>query len=237
METRSSCVSIMRVDSLRPRILPASRGASARGFVHMRDAFDCGTNHPADAGCSPGQNACCLSVSGLVSRMVLSLRPFASLRPCIKKTKWGMRRPGMERASPVNPGNCPWKRLPEFNTLREDVAFRQHDRRRNLVTPDVRMTVCRFILCLLPAVLLAAMTDRAAAGDWRFRRSYHTHQTPPQLQHRYPFPRSRSAYRPAYPSPLPGFSAQAGFRINRIQINSGQSSDTTIIQEGWFWFR
>jgi len=41
----------------------------------------------------------------------------------------------------------------------------------------------------------------------------------------------------AKPLGLPGFSVQGGYRFNRIQINSGTSSDTTIIQEGWFFPR
>jgi hypothetical protein len=94
------------------------------------------------------------------------------------------------------------------------------------------------IICLLLGVFsLIATAPLADAADWRFRRSYFSHQLPPEWYAPGELPRSRSAYRPAYPNQLPGFSVQGGYRFNRIQINSGQSSDTTIIQEGWFFPR
>lgn len=89
-------------------------------------------------------------------------------------------------------------------------------------------------LILAACFLVAFAADRAFGGDWRFRRSYYTHEIPRELAQRYPYPPSRSAYRPAYISPYPGFTVQGGFRINRIQINSGSSSDSTYIYEGWF---
>lgn len=76
--------------------------------------------------------------------------------------------------------------------------------------------------------------EPAAVRDWRFGRSYFTHEMTRAEQARYPLPQSRSAYRPAYVGHLPGFSIEGGFRINRIQINSGSSSDSTYIYEGWF---
>ena len=93
-------------------------------------------------------------------------------------------------------------------------------------------------ICLLAFVTIAAMPGRdAAAGDWRFRRSYFTHRMSPEWVGRGDLPVSRSAYRHAYPSQLPGFSVQGGFRINRVQINGGHGIDTTIIYEGWFQWR
>jgi hypothetical protein len=94
----------------------------------------------------------------------------------------------------------------------------------------IGLTICLLlVLSSQPALL-----SDAVAADWRFRRSYFSHHVPPDLYAYDELPRSRSAYRAAYPNRLPGFSAQGGFRINRIQINSGLSSDTTIIHEGWF---
>lgn len=92
-------------------------------------------------------------------------------------------------------------------------------------------TACLIVACLMPA----AMPSRAHAGDWRFRQSYHTHRLPREWRPYFPAPPpSRSAYRPAYLTPAFGFTIQGGYRINRVQINSGNSSDTTIFHEGWF---
>ncbi len=96
----------------------------------------------------------------------------------------------------------------------------------------------RFSLIYCLFIGLAASSSltlrEAAAGDWRFRRSYFSHQLSPEWYGSNDLPRSRSAYRAAYPNLLPGFSVQGGYRINRIQINSGTSSDTTYLREGWF---
>lgn len=95
-------------------------------------------------------------------------------------------------------------------------------------------------LILALCVLLAFAAEQVFGGppapprDWRFRQSYFTHEMPREMQSRYPLPQSRSAYRPAYVGHLPGFSVQGGFRVNRIQINSGNSSDSTYLYEGWF---
>lgn len=70
--------------------------------------------------------------------------------------------------------------------------------------------------------------------DWRFRRSYFSHHVPDDLRDQYPVPRGRGAYRPAYYGFQPGFSVQGGFRVNRINIFSGTSNDTTVIYEGFF---
>ena len=86
--------------------------------------------------------------------------------------------------------------------------------------------------CLLP--MTAAGPRGASASDWRFRQSYHSHHIPREYRPHFPVPQSRSAYRPAYITPTFGFRVQSGFRINRVQINSGTSSDTTIRHEGWF---
>ncbi len=90
-----------------------------------------------------------------------------------------------------------------------------------------------FIAALTVSVVAVCVAQEATAGDWQFKRSYYTHQIPREFQAQFPPPPSRSAYRPAYMSPYPGFSLQGGYRINRIQINSGLSSDVTIQYESW----
>jgi hypothetical protein len=99
------------------------------------------------------------------------------------------------------------------------------------------MRLIEMTICLLLGLAALDATAPQAAADWRFQRSYFSHRMPPDYYTYVDLPRSRSAYRPAYPNPLPGFSAQGGFRFNRIQINSGTSSDTTIIHEGWLQWR
>jgi len=95
-------------------------------------------------------------------------------------------------------------------------------------------------LILAVCFLLAFVAEQALGGDappardWRFRPSYFTHQVPQDAAKRSPLPPSRSAYRPAAVGQFPGFSVRGGFRINRIQINSGNSSDSTYLFENWF---
>ena len=89
----------------------------------------------------------------------------------------------------------------------------------------------------LAAIIILSLPGTARAGDWRFQRSYFTHAIPKHLQHQYPLPESRSAYRPAVVGNLPGFSIQEGVRFNRIFLRSGNSTDLTIIREGWYRVR
>ena len=77
-------------------------------------------------------------------------------------------------------------------------------------------------------------SDESQAGEWMFRRSYYSHQVPPEIELQNPTPRSRSAYRGAYVGINPGFSIQGGYRFNRVVINSGNSSDVTILRRNWF---
>ena len=70
-----------------------------------------------------------------------------------------------------------------------------------------------------------------------FRRSYFSHVPSADVKVDYPLPRSRSAYRRAWVAAHPGFSARGGYRINRIQLRSGSSVDTTVILEDWFEIR
>lgn len=100
-------------------------------------------------------------------------------------------------------------------------------------------TIRRWLLIAFAVAAIAVLSkvESANAGDWIFRRSYYSHAVPPHLRARYPLPHSRSGYRRALIGTLPGFSVQGGYRINRIFLQSGNSSDLTIIREGWFRVR
>lgn len=75
------------------------------------------------------------------------------------------------------------------------------------------------------------------AERWMFRRSYFSHIVPAELQRVSPRPNSRSAYRRALVGTSPGFSVQGGYRINRIFLRSGNSTDLTVIREDWVRYR
>lgn len=111
--------------------------------------------------------------------------------------------------------------------------------RQDMMDDQTRKTIRRWFLIAfaIAAFALLSTAQSAQAGEWRFRRSYFTHAVPEQLRAQYPLPQSRSAYRRAVVGNLPGFSVQGGYRINRIFIRSGDSTDTTIIREGWFRVR
>lgn len=100
------------------------------------------------------------------------------------------------------------------------------------------------VVCCLAAVCLTA--SPVFADGWMFRRSYYSHtatnatasrSAQSQSGHSHfvneppTGPPSRFAYRRPYISNRPGFSVRGGFRINRIQINSGLSSDYTVFYE------
>ncbi len=82
-------------------------------------------------------------------------------------------------------------------------------------------------------VLFAAPSDMRAS-DWIYRRSYHTHDVPPEESGFQSFPQSRSAYRRAYVNTTPGFAVRGGYRYNRILMRDGASTDLTVIRENWF---
>jgi len=102
--------------------------------------------------------------------------------------------------------------------------------------PDAlgRMRVWLAAICLTFVALSAATPMQAE--DWMFRRSYFSHELPPSIAARYPRPASRSAYRIPY-ARGDGFAVRGGYRINRIYLQSGNSTDTTYIYENWFGFR
>lgn len=91
------------------------------------------------------------------------------------------------------------------------------------------------LLCLLAAGYVAAVpADTCGASDWIFRRSYFSHDVPPELAGHYPTPVSYSAYRPAIVSPYPGFSINGARRFNRVLIQSGNSLDYTLLRSDSF---
>ena len=87
-------------------------------------------------------------------------------------------------------------------------------------------------LCGLACLLAAAAP--AEAGDWMFRRSYYTHDLPPEVARHYPQPQSRSAYRPAIAGNTPGLSIRGGYRFNRIFLSGPAATDITIYREDWY---
>jgi len=94
---------------------------------------------------------------------------------------------------------------------------------------SLRVAIVAFVLLgILPAV---------QADGWMFRRSYDSHDVPPEVADSFPRPESRSAYRPARVSYGPGFAIRGGYRINRIFMRSGQSTDLTVIRQDWFDIR
>ncbi|MEX0725239.1 MAG: hypothetical protein WD065_03160 [Planctomycetaceae bacterium] len=90
-----------------------------------------------------------------------------------------------------------------------------------------------FCLCaILAGFSLAA--GKAHAEDWMFRRSYYSHVVPGERPNPADVPEIRSAYRRAYVNTQPGFAVRGVYRINRINVWSGNSNDTTYVREGWF---
>lgn len=83
-------------------------------------------------------------------------------------------------------------------------------------------------LLLAAAYVVAVPVERCRSSDWVFRRSYFSHDVPPELAAVYPTPVSYSAYRPAIVSPYPGFAINGVRRFNRVLIQSGNSLDYTI---------
>lgn len=89
-------------------------------------------------------------------------------------------------------------------------------------------------LVLAVAHVLAVPAGDCVASDWMFRRSYFSHDIPPELAANYPVPVSYSAYRPAIVSPYPGFAVNGARRYNRVLIQSGNSLDYTILRSDNF---
>ncbi len=97
-------------------------------------------------------------------------------------------------------------------------------------------------LCLIVALfslflLSSAMTQQVQADKWMFRRSYHSHVIPETMQHKYPRPESRSAYRRPVVHYRPGFAIRGGYRYDSMILRSGSSTDVTVYRENWFDFR
>ena len=99
--------------------------------------------------------------------------------------------------------------------------------------------ICRNSRILFAAVfggMLCGLPEAGAeaADGWMYRRSYYSHEIPPEVQQTLPMPEHRSAYRPAVTPYGPGFAIRGGYRINRIFLQSGLSTDLTVIRQGWF---
>lgn len=86
----------------------------------------------------------------------------------------------------------------------------------------------------LTLLLLPFIPETSHAADWMYRRSYYSHQLPPEAQAYYPQPEMRSALRRPFVGMTPGFAARGGYRINRILLRSGNSTDLTVIYNDWY---
>ena len=96
-----------------------------------------------------------------------------------------------------------------------------------------RKLVWAFALGVFLALLAGCATE-ARAGGWMFRRSYYSHEIPPEKAADYPRPQSRSAYRRAITGYGPGAAIRGGYRYKHILMRSGNSTDLTVIRENWF---
>ena len=94
----------------------------------------------------------------------------------------------------------------------------------------LRLSVALFSFFLLSS----AMTQNVQADKWMFRRSYYSHVIPENMQHKYPRPVSRSAYRRPVVRHRSGFAIRGGYRFDRMILQSGNSTDVTVYRESWF---
>ena len=67
-----------------------------------------------------------------------------------------------------------------------------------------------------------------------FRRSYYSHDLPPEFVEQFPPPARRTAYRPAFVGTTPGFAIRGVYRYNRIQLGQGRNTDVVIYRQNWF---
>ena len=110
------------------------------------------------------------------------------------------------------------------------MTFTMHNPVAHIHRNRLRLSVALFSVFLLNS----AMTQQVQADKWMFRRSYYSHVIPENMQHKYPRPVSRSAYRRPVVRHRPGFAIRGGYRYNSIILRSGGSSDVTIYRENWF---
>ena len=94
----------------------------------------------------------------------------------------------------------------------------------------LRLSVALFSFFLLSSVI----TQQVQADKWMFRRSYYSHVIPENMQHMYPRPVSRSAYRRPVLPHRHGFAIRGGYRYDSMILRSGRSSDVTVYRESWF---
>lgn len=88
-------------------------------------------------------------------------------------------------------------------------------------------------VCLLGFVICA--DDSAChANEWLFRKSYYSHNLPPEVRKEFPRPPSRSAYRHAYAGTGTGFAIRGVSRWNYIRTGTGGNADVTLYRQNWF---
>ncbi len=95
----------------------------------------------------------------------------------------------------------------------------------------------RQIAVLLFAFATTLCARPVLAGSWLFQPSYFSRGVPAETRQHIPQLNGRSAYRRPYVQLNPGGSVRGGFRINRIQIQNGNSLDTTFIRENFYQFQ
>lgn len=108
-------------------------------------------------------------------------------------------------------------------------------RHRGHLLTRIRRTLAGCAACVV--LVCPLQSSHLLAGDWIFQRSYYSHDIPPELESRYPRPRSRSAYRRALVPLTPGIAFRHAHRFNRVYLRSGNSTDVTIYRDHWFQVR
>lgn len=90
------------------------------------------------------------------------------------------------------------------------------------------------------AVLVLATLGTTAsveASTWMFQPSYFSQGVPARTKAHIPSLNGRAAYRRPFVNLAPSGSVRGGYRFNRVQIQSGNSIDTTFIRENFYQFQ
>lgn len=96
------------------------------------------------------------------------------------------------------------------------------------------VTKLLFLVMLTGGISLSFDHQRAEAENWMFRRSYYSHELPPEVAERYPRPESRSAYRIPELATTPGFALKGARRWNYVRMFNGNSYDYTLLRSDTF---
>ncbi len=91
-----------------------------------------------------------------------------------------------------------------------------------------------FLVLVTGSINLSFVCQRAEAENWMFKRSYYSHELPPEVAERYPRPESRSAYRLPELATTPGFALKGARRWNYVRMFNGNSYDYTILRSDTF---